>query len=102
MKGTSSGSQEQNSTLLLDRSEIVSDPAVRSGTGWLLLLAWQDGGSITPVAGFDQTPEPAAANGTSRYLNAPSQTNREFGEIKASKTTLGISTCLLEREHDVL
>lgn len=49
MKGTSSGSREQNSTLLLGRPEIVTGPVVRSGTGWLLPLAWRDGGSITPA-----------------------------------------------------
>lgn len=44
--------------------------------------------------GCDETPEPAAGSVTSKYLNAPSQTSRELGEIKASKTTLGISACL--------
>lgn len=32
MKGTSGGSQEQNSALLPDRSEVATSPAVSSGT----------------------------------------------------------------------
>lgn len=48
----------------LDRSEIVASPVVSSGTGRLLLLAWQGGGSITPLARQDllETPEPAAGS----------------------------------------